>query len=114
MLLIVVLENPAGTVTHLQLSPPPQLCFSLCPVPTVAMKTPCSHFYSGRLSVFQTLNSARKKCCLSIKKLTSVQGRKKKVKILGGIKITSGETDFYVTAKQRGNAMCSCKYIRND
>lgn len=48
------------------------------------------------------------------KTVTSVQGRKKKrVKILGGIKTTSGETDFYMTAKQRGNAVCSCKYIRN-
>lgn len=70
----LILGNPPGKVTHLPLSPPHQLCFSLCPGPTEAMKTPRSHFYSGRLSVSQTLSSAIKEMLSEYKNLTSVKG----------------------------------------
>lgn len=53
-------------VTHLQLSPPHQQCFCLCPGLAVAIKTPHSLLYSGPLLVSPTLNSTREKLCLTI------------------------------------------------
>lgn len=83
----MILENSLGNVTHLPPCLPHQLCFSLCPGLTAAMKTPHSHFYSGRLSVFQTLNSAREKFGLNIKvKVKNIcEVYKKRAKVLGSL-----------------------------
>lgn len=85
------LENPPGNFTHLRLSPPPQLCFSLCPALTGAMKAPHPHFCPGRLSVFPTLKSARSKCSVNIKLMTLTFGRKRVS--------NSSVTDFYIILK---------------
>lgn len=54
-------DKTVNNVTHLPSSPPHEQCFCLCPGPTATMKTPRPHFYSGQFSVFQTLNSAKRK-----------------------------------------------------